>query len=163
RRERRDDRALRGGRGGRVRGGPGRLRRRRPRRGRPGAARPSRAGHRPRRPGPPDPPRNLVGGVDPRGRRSAGAGLLPSRRRKDTGMAERLILIDEGEKGWATAAQEVFKEVMEADNRFAQQVGEKGGKLIAGNALQPISTATTIRSDVVTDGPFVETKEALGG
>jgi hypothetical protein len=78
-------------------------------------------------------------------------------------MAEYLILIYEDENSYATATPDVFQEVMEAHNRFAQQVGEKGGKLVAGNALQPTSTATTIRSDVVTDGPFVETKEALGG
>jgi hypothetical protein len=52
---------------------------------------------------------------------------------------------------------------MDAHNRFAGQVGEKGGKIIEGRALQPTSTATTIRNDVVTDGPFAETKEALGG
>jgi hypothetical protein len=52
---------------------------------------------------------------------------------------------------------------MEAHNRFAQQVEAKGGKIVSGNALQPTSTATTIRGDVVTDGPFAETKEALGG
>jgi len=78
-------------------------------------------------------------------------------------MAEYLILIYEDENGYATASPNVFQEVMDAHNRFAQQVVEKGGKLVAGNALQPTSTATTIRSDVVTDGPFVETKEALGG
>ncbi len=78
-------------------------------------------------------------------------------------MAEYLILIYEDENGYATASPDVFQEVMEAHNRFAQQVGEKGGKLVAGNALQPTPTATTIRGDVVTDGPFTETKEALGG
>jgi hypothetical protein len=78
-------------------------------------------------------------------------------------MAEYLILIYEDENAYATASPDVFQEVMEAHNRFAQQVGEKGGKLIGGNALQPTPTATTIRGDVVTDGPFVETKEALGG
>jgi hypothetical protein len=30
-------------------------------------------------------------------------------------------------------------------------------------ALQPDETATAIRGDVVTDGPFIETKEALAG
>ena len=50
-----------------------------------------------------------------------------------------------------------------AHTRFAEQVVEKGGKIIGGTALQPTSTATSIRSDVVTDGPFTETKEALGG
>jgi hypothetical protein len=46
--------------------------------------------------------------------------------------------------------------------------GEDHGAAIAGgNALQPVSTATSIRPDgvgfSVTDGPFLETKEALGG
>jgi hypothetical protein len=78
-------------------------------------------------------------------------------------MAQYLILIYESEEGYATASPEVFQEVMEAHNRFAQQVSELGGQLLGGNALQPTTTATTIRSDIVTDGPFVETKEALGG
>jgi hypothetical protein len=30
-------------------------------------------------------------------------------------------------------------------------------------ALEPEATATSIRGDVLTDGPFIETKEALGG
>jgi hypothetical protein len=78
-------------------------------------------------------------------------------------MAQYLILIYESEEGYATATPEVYQEVMEAHNRFAQQVSELGGQLLGGNALQPTSTATTIRTDIVTDGPFVETKEALGG
>jgi hypothetical protein len=57
----------------------------------------------------------------------------------------------------------VLQEVMEAHNRFAEQIGERGGKMLSGRALQPTSTATSIRDDVVTDGPFAETKEALGG
>jgi len=43
-----------------------------------------------------------------------------------------------------------------------------GGSLRGGNALQSTSTATSVRtgpagSPTVTDGPFAETKEALGG
>jgi len=78
-------------------------------------------------------------------------------------MAEYLILIFEDENAYATATPDVFQQVMEAHNRFAGQVGEKGGKIVEGRALQPTGTATTIRNDVVTDGPFAETKEALGG
>ena len=41
------------------------------------------------------------------------------------------------------------------------------GNYVAGDALQPISTATTVRirngETLVTDGPFAETKEQLGG
>lgn len=37
------------------------------------------------------------------------------------------------------------------------------GKLDSGHQLQPAQTAKTVRSTGVTDGPFIETKEALGG
>jgi hypothetical protein len=41
------------------------------------------------------------------------------------------------------------------------------GALVGANQLQPAGTATTIRvrngETLVTDGPFVETKETLGG
>ena len=78
-------------------------------------------------------------------------------------MAEYLILICEDENGYATGGPDVGQQAMEAHGRFAQQVEEKGGTIVSGRALQPTSTATSIRADVVTDGPFAETKEALGG
>ena len=78
-------------------------------------------------------------------------------------MSEYLILIYEDEKAYAEGGETVWREVMEAHNRFAEQVAERGAKLVGGNGLQPTSTATTVRGDVVTDGPFAETKEALGG
>lgn len=41
------------------------------------------------------------------------------------------------------------------------------GSFVAGEALQPTTTATTVRAGkggtVTTDGPFAETKEQLGG
>jgi hypothetical protein len=49
------------------------------------------------------------------------------------------------------------------------EFGESNGEVLrGGDALQPTTTATSIRSDgdggfTVTDGPFAETKEALGG
>jgi len=78
-------------------------------------------------------------------------------------MAEYLVLIYEDEKGYADASPELLGEVMAAHNRFAEQVVEQGGQIVSGRALQPSATATSIRSDVVTDGPFVETKENFGG
>src|SRR5690349_7559522 len=44
----------------------------------------------------------------------------------------------------------------------------KAGKLLGGEALLPVATATTVRGKpgggiLTTDGPFVETKETLGG
>ena len=78
-------------------------------------------------------------------------------------MSEYLVLIYERESGYAEGGPQVWDEIGQAHSRFAQQVGEKGGKMLGGNALQPTATATTIRDDIVTDGPFTETKEALGG
>ena len=43
----------------------------------------------------------------------------------------------------------------------------KAGAMVGGDALQPTSAATTVRERggerLVTDGPFAETKEQLGG
>ena len=80
-------------------------------------------------------------------------------------MAQYLILIYEDEASYANGSQELFEQVMKAHQEF----GEKNGaSLRGGNALQPVGTATSIRRDAsgnvaVTDGPFAETKEALGG
>ena len=80
-------------------------------------------------------------------------------------MAQYVVLIYEDEKGWSEGDPAVIEEGMKAHNQFAVDAGEK---LRGGQALQPTSTATTNHKDgsggfAVTDGPFVETKEALGG
>jgi hypothetical protein len=78
-------------------------------------------------------------------------------------MTQYMILIYESEAGYATAPPDMWQTAMEAHGRFAEQVVAQGGKILGGDALQPTATATSIRSAVVTDGPFAETKEALGG
>ncbi len=42
-------------------------------------------------------------------------------------------------------------------------VTELGGKVVGGAELEPTSTATSLRGDLVTEGPFIESKESLGG
>lgn len=74
-------------------------------------------------------------------------------------MAQYLVLIYEDEAGWAAGGPAV-EEGLAAHRRFGE---EHAASLRGGEALQPTSTATTIRDGVVSDGPFVETKEALGG
>jgi hypothetical protein len=78
-------------------------------------------------------------------------------------MTQYAILIYENEASYAGASEDTWRTAMEAHGRFAEQVVEKGGKILGGEALQPTPTATSIRGDVITDGPFAETKEALGG
>jgi hypothetical protein len=80
-------------------------------------------------------------------------------------MAQYLVLIYEDEAGWARAGQAEFDQVMKEHEAFNEQ---NAAALRGGNALQPSGTATSIRKDAtggfaVTDGPFAETKEALGG
>jgi hypothetical protein len=80
-------------------------------------------------------------------------------------MGQYVVLIYEDEQGWASGDPAVIEQGMKDHNQFAQ---DAAAKLRGGQALQPTSTATTIRKDgsggfAVTDGPFVETKEALGG
>jgi hypothetical protein len=54
-------------------------------------------------------------------------------------------------------------EVLEAAEQHDARIVERGGRVVAGLALESSATATAIRGDVVTDGPFIETKEALAG
>jgi hypothetical protein len=80
-------------------------------------------------------------------------------------MAQYLVLIYEDEAAYATATPELWAEVGVAHTGFAEA---NKAAMLGGNALQPTTTATSIRTDpsgatTVTDGPFAETKEALGG
>ena len=54
-------------------------------------------------------------------------------------------------------------EVMEGHMHLPERIAEQGGRVIAGLALEPPETATAIRGESITDGPFIETKEVLGG
>jgi hypothetical protein len=54
-------------------------------------------------------------------------------------------------------------DVMAASAELDGRIAEQGGRVVAGVALQASGTATAIREGVVTDGPFIETKEALAG
>jgi hypothetical protein len=82
---------------------------------------------------------------------------------EETQMAEYLILIYQPETSDEDATPAVWEKALEAHGRFAEQIVELGAKMLGGNALDSTSTATSVRGDLVTDGPFVETKEALGG
>jgi hypothetical protein len=79
---------------------------------------------------------------------------------------EYLLLIygseTEGQKMTPAEGQAMFQAYM----KFTQDL-QASGKNKGGNPLERTSTATTVRvrngKTVVTDGPFAETKEQLGG
>jgi hypothetical protein len=53
-------------------------------------------------------------------------------------------------------------EDLQAHDRHAAELA-KSGCLTAAFALQPGTTATSMRGDTVTDGPFVDAKEVVAG
>ncbi len=79
-----------------------------------------------------------------------------------------LLLIYTSETEDATRASDAAlgAAVMAEYMTYTQDLN-KAGKMVAGEALQPIATATTVRirdgKTQTTDGPFAETKEQLGG
>jgi hypothetical protein len=70
------------------------------------------------------------------------------------------------EAGRASASEEQQQAMSKAYAELTQEMGQKG-VLVAGEGLYPTPTATTVRvrdnERDVTDGPFAETKEQLGG
>jgi hypothetical protein len=76
-------------------------------------------------------------------------------------MAQYAVMIFERETPGGAA--DFPPEVMQAHEALPGKIKDAGGREIAGLALEQTGTATTIRDGVITDGPFVESKEALAG
>jgi hypothetical protein len=77
-----------------------------------------------------------------------------------------LLLICGEEKGWASMPEPDRKQLMAEFREFTQQI-QASGQYVGGSQLQPASSATSVRvrdgKRLVTDGPFAETREQLGG
>jgi hypothetical protein len=76
-----------------------------------------------------------------------------------------VALIYSDEKAWESADESLSSDVMQGHEKFG---ANHGSALQGGHALESVSTATSLRKsssgDIkVTDGPFAETKESLGG
>jgi hypothetical protein len=55
-------------------------------------------------------------------------------------------------------------DVMEANMRVGEQIAAMGAKVVNEQALQPSVTTRTIhKNGLVTDGPFIESKEVIAG
>jgi hypothetical protein len=77
-----------------------------------------------------------------------------------------LLTIYNDESGMTEATPAQIQETMAAYGAFGQEI-DAAGVHVAGEGLQPTATATTVRvrdgERLLTDGPFAETKEQLGG
>jgi hypothetical protein len=74
-----------------------------------------------------------------------------------------MLLIYADEKAWTDdERQACYKESAQLTHKLHEQ-----GKYLAASPLHPVATATSVRvrenKRMVTDGPFAETREQLGG
>ena len=77
-----------------------------------------------------------------------------------------LLLICGEEKAWATMPDADRQQLMAGFRQFTQDI-QASGQYVGGSQLQPSTAATSVRvrdgKRLVTDGPFAETREQLGG
>lgn len=77
-----------------------------------------------------------------------------------------MLLIYDEEKNRAKISPAEGKQMYLDYMQFTEQI-KASGHYIAGAPLQPVATATSVRvregKQLVTDGPFAETREQLGG
>lgn len=77
-----------------------------------------------------------------------------------------VMLIYSDGSAWANATPEQVAETMQEHASFQEEAASRG-VMGGGHELQPASVATCVRvrdgQVIKTDGPFIETKEQLGG
>jgi hypothetical protein len=77
-----------------------------------------------------------------------------------------MLLIYHEEQSWDSIT-EAEREQIYGEYRDLQVELESRGQFLGGSELQPVTTATAVRvrdgKELVTDGPFAETHEQLGG
>ena len=77
-----------------------------------------------------------------------------------------MLLIHDDERSWGTMSEAERQQIMAEYRRFTDEI-RASGHYQAGSQLQPTSSATSVRirhgKRLVTDGPFAETQEQLGG
>ena len=77
-----------------------------------------------------------------------------------------LAIIYNDESLWANATPEDIAGSFAAHGALMEE-SQKAGVMLGGEGLQPVATATTLRirddERMLTDGPYAETKEQLGG
>src|SRR5215210_5713011 len=75
-----------------------------------------------------------------------------------------LMTIYGDESAWAQLPPGAEREMTQAYVDFGREAADV---IVAGEALHPVATATTVRvrdgERLLTDGPFAETREQLGG
>jgi hypothetical protein len=82
-------------------------------------------------------------------------------------MARYMFLLYDDEAWYDTADEQGVADEMRLHAEFGEAVRAAGASVLGGEALERSSSASTVRRGageaLLTDGPFADTKEALGG
>jgi len=77
-----------------------------------------------------------------------------------------MLLIYQDEQVWNGRTEPQRQQIYEEYRQLIEELKSKG-KYLAGDQLQPAITASTVRvrdgKQMITDGPFAETREQIGG
>ena len=77
-----------------------------------------------------------------------------------------MLLIYHDEQSWDALTEAERQQIYSEYGKLSEQLTAKG-QMLDGSELQPITTATSVRvrdgKELITDGPFAETHEQLGG
>jgi hypothetical protein len=77
-----------------------------------------------------------------------------------------ILLIHDDEKAWDKLSEAERGQIYGEYGQLTQEI-KSSGQYLAGHQLRPTSSATSVRvrdgKRVLTDGPFAETREQLGG
>jgi hypothetical protein len=77
-----------------------------------------------------------------------------------------MLLIYHDEHGWDTLTEAERQQIYGEYGKLSEDLQSRG-QLLSGSELQPVTTATSLRvrdgKELITDGPFAETHEQLGG
>jgi hypothetical protein len=94
------------------------------------------------------------------------SGRLPFDLLMEAGIMKYMLLIYHDEQDWSGQTETERQEIYAEYRQLIQQLSTTG-KYLVGDQLQPATTARTVRvrdgKQLVTDGPFAETREQLGG
>src|SRR4029077_12870095 len=77
-----------------------------------------------------------------------------------------MLLIYDNEQAWGAIAEAERQKMLGEYGQFTERI-RSSGQFVSGSQLHPTTSATSVRvregKRLVTDGPFAETREQLGG
>jgi hypothetical protein len=77
-----------------------------------------------------------------------------------------MLLIYDEERAWNKLGENERQQIYKEYGQLSQEL-KAAGQFVTGSQLHPTSAATSVRvrdgKGIVTDGPFAETREQLGG